>query len=206
MKKLVLLLTLLTAVGFAQAQVKFGIKGGASAYKLAFDDIDNTFSSLTEGGRNTGWHAGFQLQFKMPVIGIYVQPEAYYNSVKGELDFNGNISEVDTKRIDVPVMFGWRLGLFDLIAIRPHIGPVLRIKLEDGYDEFEDLIGGEVDTNGGTLGYQAGLGLDLLKFTFDARYEGALSKEAESITGALGNTNDFDPRSNQWIFSLGYWF
>ena len=56
-----------------------------------------------------------------------------------------------------------------------------------------------------TWGFQAGLGVDVSKFSLDVRYEGSLSKLGESFSVG-GNDFALDARPTQWIISLGFWF
>jgi hypothetical protein len=58
-----------------------------------------------------------------------------------------------------------------------------------------------------TVGYQAGIGLDLLKtLTFDIRYEGSLKKYQNQIQNLAGTSVNLDDRANAFIFSLGLFF
>ncbi|MBK8342050.1 MAG: hypothetical protein IPL12_01250 [Bacteroidetes bacterium] len=54
-----------------------------------------------------------------------------------------------------------------------------------------------------TLGYQAGFGFDVNKLTFDARYEGNLSKFKEYIETDNGVIT-VDARKNIFQFTVGY--
>jgi hypothetical protein len=59
--------------------------------------------------------------------------------------------------------------------------------------------------NKATIGYQAGIGLDVGKMALDVRYEGNLSKFGTGID--TGNTTtSFDTRLNQIIVSIGFFF
>jgi hypothetical protein len=58
-----------------------------------------------------------------------------------------------------------------------------------------------------TIGYQAGLGFDLLKIlTFDLRYEGSLKKYQNQIQNLAGTSVNLDDRPNAFLFSLGVMF
>ena len=58
-----------------------------------------------------------------------------------------------------------------------------------------------------TIGYQAGLGFDLLNFlTFDLRYEGSLKKYQNQIQNLAGNKYNLDDRPNAFLFSVGLIF
>ncbi len=58
-----------------------------------------------------------------------------------------------------------------------------------------------------TIGYQAGVGIDILKtLTFDVRYEGSLKKYQNQIENLTGTKFNLDDRPNAFLFSLGLFF
>ena len=57
------------------------------------------------------------------------------------------------------------------------------------------------------VGYQAGLGFDLLNFlTFDLRYEGSLKKYQNQIENLAKTKVNLDDRANAFLFSIGIMF
>ena len=57
-----------------------------------------------------------------------------------------------------------------------------------------------------TFGYQAGIGVDLLKMiTLDVRYEGSLNRFGDEISTG-GQTFNLDSRANAFLFSVGLKF
>jgi opacity protein-like surface antigen len=60
---------------------------------------------------------------------------------------------------------------------------------------------------GASWGYQAGLGIDLLKkLTFDARYEGSLSDFSNDITLPDGTALTPTTKTSAFLLSLGFMF
>ena len=58
-----------------------------------------------------------------------------------------------------------------------------------------------------TIGYQAGLGADVLEtLTIDLRYEGSFKKYQNQIEGTLGTPVNLDDRANAFLISLGLMF
>ena len=81
---------------------------------------------------------------------------------------------------------------------------VASVLLKDKSDLFDE-IGYKQKYNNITLGYQAGIGLEISKLTFDLKYEGNLSRLGTGIK--IGNeTYSFDNRMKQWILSVGLYF
>ena len=58
-----------------------------------------------------------------------------------------------------------------------------------------------------TFGYQAGLGVDILKrLTIDLRYEGSLQKYQTTIQSLTGDKFNLDDRPNAFLLSVGIMF
>lgn len=220
---------LLLTIGFslllfasAQAQLKWGIKGGVSTSNLDIELDQSAINNLENisTGSLSGFHVGVAAQVKIPIIGIYVQPELLYSQIGGEVaitsttdTFNG-LMDVSTHRLDIPVLIGWRVGLGPL-GIRPMLGPVGSITLNNGLDDLTSKINDIADDNSNleaeakamTWGYQAGVGLDIWKLSADLKYEGSFSGMSKDlINSAAGSEVNFDSRATQWILSLGFWF
>jgi hypothetical protein len=102
-------------------------------------------------------------------------------------------------RIDIPVMVGIKLKILKLEA-----GPVASFIISNNSD-LKSITSYELQWNKATIGYQAGLGLDVGKIALDVKYEGNLSKLGTGID--IGNTTaSFDTRLNQLIVSIGFFF
>ena len=81
MKRIVLVILILACcLNATDAQVRFGIKGGMNFENFDFKDARN---ELTVGNA-IGWQAGALLQFKIPVVGLGLQPELLYTVKKGD--------------------------------------------------------------------------------------------------------------------------
>jgi Outer membrane protein beta-barrel domain len=214
MKKIFLLALIVSlTAGMASAQViKFGLKGGLNYSKLKFDDVSNVVSgaseySLMEDESFQSFHIGVMSRIK--VFNMYLQPELYFNTSGGKVlieDMSGTttlseVRQVKYNKIDVPVLIGMKFG-----PVRVNAGPVASIMLSES-NEIEDIIPEmESLSKSASFGYQAGVGIDFLKFlTLDYRYEGSLSKWGDKITVA-GSDYAFDSRGSMHMVSLGIFF
>ncbi|MEZ5069498.1 MAG: porin family protein [Bacteroidales bacterium] len=211
MKK-ILFVVLASCFVFQASQAQFfsyGIKAGVGFSSLKMDDITNISDGtdvydLVTGEGVTGYHVGLQTQVNLAMI--VIKPEVYFNAGGGTLDrvVQGGATEalnVKFSRIDIPLLVGVKFG-----PARINAGPVGSYVIS----EDSDLTSIEPDftlfTNSMTWGFQAGIGLDILKkVSLDARWEGSLSRLGENLT--IGS-NDFalDARPNQFLVSLGLWF
>lgn len=212
MKKLFLILAatfLLTGLSHAQL-FQFGIKGGVGFSQVDINSITDINDGsdvydLITGDGVTGYHIG--LQTRVNVLMLFAQPELYFNAGGGTVEkvVDGGASEIldiSFSRIDIPVLFGFKLG-----PLRLGAGPVASIAVS----EVSDLTTLDPDfalyDETFNWGWQGGLGVDLLGFSLDVRYEGPLSdlSGAMELTGVTSPVT-MDPRPQQWIISLGYWF
>ena len=210
MKKVFLLLIVISLFATANAQIKFGVKGGISSSTIKMDDIVTVVQGFEEysleGLKNTyvGFHAGFMT--RVTFFGVFIQPELYFSSTGGEVEVTyilPNVTSIKTmefKKLDIPVLVGIKFG-----PARINAGPVASIIIDSKADLIETA-GYEEKFKGASFGYQAGVGLDLLKtISLDIRYEGNLSKLGDGVNIG-GNDFEFDSRNPQFIFSLGIFF
>lgn len=171
-KYLFSLALLLVFCASAMAQFTLGIKGGINVSKLNTDNY--TQSNVT------GYLVG---AFARVGKGLYVQPEIYLGSKGGQFNYDSNGSTVggDAKvrftTLDVPVLIGQSFGASGF-NIRAMVGPVYSYVLDRNASYSDNLSSAYRDLgdyNHSTLGYQAGLGVDLGNIALDARYEGGLT-------------------------------
>ncbi len=214
MKKyiIVLILAMGMAGNISAQSLSFGIKGGLNYSKLKFDEISNittgtTSYNLMQDESFQGFHIGVMGRLK--VFNLFVQPELLFNTSGGkvlveEIKAGGNIStvkQVKYNKLDLPVMVGMKFG-----PARINVGPVASVVLSSNSEIDEIVTGLETESKGATFGFQAGVGLDILKkLTFDLRYEGGLSKLGDKLTVG-GNDYAFDSRDSKFLVSVGFFF
>lgn len=193
MKKLILSLALLAMAltGYSQG-FSFGPKIGLSQTKLDLksDDFKN-------GDSKFGYHVG--VFARIGLGGLYLQPEVLYTQTQGQFSFDEGVGaikeyEADFNRVDIPVMLGFKM--FNLLRVQA--GPIASINVNSELKEAGETVR-DVDYKNATLGYQAGLGVDIGNLIIDAKYESSLDK----VTGNVGNFST-DQRMNQWILSVGF--
>ncbi len=206
-KKFMALLLFVGATQFMQAQVQFGIKGGINYNSDSFSDVKNDVLSGAES--KTGFHAGIFLRGKIPIIGLYIQPELVYTQLNSDVTFKPTAlsSSIKTsysfRKIDVPVLIGKKLGIARVFA-----GPTFQYIIEGDFDAKEIK---DVEADGFSVGLQLGAGIDLGKFGLDVRWERAFSDtESEFLNKTEANPKEtkvqFDTRVNQIIVGISYRF
>ncbi|MDO6743864.1 outer membrane beta-barrel protein [Tenacibaculum soleae] len=213
MKKIILLtLLFIGGVQLSQSQIQFGIKGGVNYNSKS---ITNVSSDIFSGAKSkTGFHAGIWTRIKIPVIGLYIQPELVYTQLNNDVTYKTQTSGIggivvknvvtsyEFRKIDVPVLLGkkvFRMG-------RIFAGPTFQYVI-DGDFSISDLK--DVKSDGFTLGMQLGFGIDIGKIGIDARWERAFSDTESNFTRdvlGVSNKTTFDTRVNQIIIGLSYRF
>lgn len=194
MKKLLFTIAMMsmTLAAFSQ-DFSIGPKVGISQSKL-----DLSKENFESGDARFGYHVG--LFGRVGFGGFFVQPEILYTQTKAQFSFDemgsSSSSEYESSfnRLDVPIMVGFKL--FNLLRLQA--GPIASF---DVNSELKDA-GNDVsnaDFKKSTIGYQAGLGLDIGNLIIDAKYESSLG----NISDNVGNF-ETDHRLNQWILSLGF--
>jgi hypothetical protein len=203
----VLLMSLLTS-SMLFSQVRFGIRGGINSSKMNSSTEVNTgdYKIKCPNFSVIGYHVGLISQVNL--FSFFIQPELLYSHIHNDLnvyDLNSaNPNEATAvnqtlNRIDIPVMVGFKLKILKLEA-----GPVASFVISNNSD-LKTITQYDMQWNKATIGYQAGIGLDVGKMALDVKYEGNLSKLGTGIK--TGNTTtSFDTRLNQFIVSLGFFF
>lgn len=196
MKKLVfVLLFVLCSLAVHAQNSGFGLKAGLSSTQLDFENKE-----VVPSNAQTGYHLG--VFARIGGAGFFVQPELLFTQTSGSFRFEGIYTptqwpieyEAKFNRLDVPVMAGLRV----LKVVRLMAGPVASFNINSSLKDASNTVKA-VDFKKATLGYQAGVGVDLGNLSIEGKYEGGLSNFTESI-----GTYTADNRLNQWVLSLGF--
>lgn len=202
MKKLVVLLAVLVCYSTVHAQLfDFGLRGGISSTNVKVEDTD-TWKEVDRESE-FGYHVGIFARVNPPLIPLYVQPEVLFSKTGGTVTLENATEgernlEYNFNRVDVPVLVGLKFGLFRINA-GPTFNIITNAERKVGPGDFEDI---KDDYKNATVGYQAGVGVDLGPLLVDLKYEGSLSKYGENVT-IVGQPFETDQRNRQLILSLG---
>ncbi|MBO3698671.1 porin family protein [Roseivirga sp. E12] len=195
MKKLIIASMLMFTVLGANAQkINFGPRVALTSTTIDFKDPVTNF---TEGDAQVGYQFGVFLRAKL--LGLYIQPELLFSKTSSVLDVlggGGGSVDFDFNKIDVPVMVGYKLG-----PIRLQVGPSFSFLTSAESTDAGGLVEDVKDNyNSATVGYQAGIGLDILKFVIDVKYEGNLTAFADALPAGVNS----DQRQNQVVVAVGF--
>ncbi|PRY88899.1 porin family protein [Mongoliibacter ruber] len=192
MKQAVLVfITILLSHAISAQEFSIGPKVGVSQANISVNG--DAFSS---GDSFTGYHLG--LFVRMGGSSIFVQPEFLFTNTGGTIVETSNTSvrtiNANFNRFDIPLMMGFKLANFFRVQAGPIASVLLDYTIEDGVQNALD-----VDYSNSTIGYQAGVGLDVGNLILDFKYENSLGKISRSVAGF-----ETDQRQNQLIISAGF--
>ncbi len=202
MKKLILVISIITTVAVSQAQTipmalqvakmlptfQFGVKTGTNLTRLS---TSGTLNSDNQAGYLGGFWA------RIGGSGIQLQPEIYITGKNVTLkDASGQDNTVKFTSIDVPILAGKSFGA---LGFGGHIntGPVISFvvnknqSLSTAYDHITHF-----EYKDQALAWQIGGGIDVQKLTVDLRYEIGLN--------SLSKDGYPDTKISMFNLSFGY--
>jgi hypothetical protein len=207
-KLLVVLLAAFIAIPAFPQFLKLGIKAGVSSNTISMNKVQlsgavpYTIDALSNA--SYGFHGGLFLRLK--ISALFIQPEVLFSTSQNKYNVTnvnaGTTTEVlqQLNNLSIPVMVGLKFG-----PVRINAGPAGTIAIGSpkaliNDPNYKDLY------NKMSIGYQAGLGIDILKkLTIDMRYEGSLQKYQNQIQNA-GVKIPLDNRPNAFLMSVGLMF
>ena len=201
MKKFFTLVVLLaTMTVAAQAQVKFGVKGGLNltSMKLSKDVVDKS--------NQAGFFIGPTVKFTLPVVGLGIDAAALYDQRSAKVADE----TLKQQSIQIPVNLRYGFGLGSTASIYIFAGPQFGFAIGDKSKNIVDnaLEWRLKDSN---LSANVGLGLMLLDhLQISANYNIALGTTGEvDVNNALSTTWDTaigKAKANAWQLSVAYFF
>lgn len=191
----------------ADAQVKFGVKGGWNLSSLKLND-----DMFTSDNKN-GFFIGPMMKVSLPLTGLGFDIAALYDQREAKMRYaddvvGGDLSRRTTikqKTIDVPVNLRYSIGLASMANVYFFGGPQWSINVGDENFKWDSVSSYTLKKN--TLSFNIGAGLTFLQhiqasvnYNIEANKSGKMEIE---------RTNDGDwvkGRNHTWQVSLGYWF
>ena len=202
MKKIFTLVVLLAAMTFtAQAQVKFGLKGGLNLTNMRFD------KDVVSKSNQAGFFIGPTVKFTLPVVGLGIDAAALYDQRKSEV----NDLDVKQKSIQIPINVRYDFGLGSIAGIYFFAGPQFGFNVGD---KVTNIISNVVDwrLKDSNLSANVGLGLMLLNhLQISANYNIAFGTTGEfnvltDVASRTWDTVTGKTKANAWQLSLAYYF
>lgn len=203
MKKFFTLVVLLATITVAQAQVKFGVKGGLNLTNMKFDN------SVVDKSNQTGFFIGPTLDFTLPVVGLGIDASALYDQRSAKIE--GSEDKLKQQSIQIPINLRYGFGLGNTASLYIFAGPQFGFNIGDKSANIVDnaLEWRLKDSN---LSANVGVGLMLLNhLQVSANYNIALGTTGEtnvlsSTTSTVANLVTGKTKANAWQLSVAYFF
>ena len=201
MQKILTLVVLLATITVAaQAQVKFGVKGGLNITSMKLD------KSVADKSNQAGFFIGPTVKFTLPVVGLGIDAAALYDQRSAKvLD-----ETLKQQSIQIPINLRYGIGLGSTASFYIFAGPQFGFAIGDKVTELaNDAADWRLkDSN---LSANVGLGLMLLNhLQISANYNIALGTTGEvDVNNAINtawNTAIGKAKANAWQLSVAYFF
>ena len=201
--------SMLFAASSAQAQVKFGLKGGLNVTNMSLN------SEVFDADNQTGFFIGPTVKFTLPIVGLGIDASALYDQrdakVKVE-DEDGSVeSKIKNQSINIPINLRYGVGLGSTASLFLFAGPQFGFNVGDKNQSlFEDAAQWRLKSS--TFSVNVGLGAMLLShLQISANYNIACGKTGETtVSDVAGETVQqmFKKRgrANAWQIGLAYYF
>lgn len=206
-EKLFTLIVLVAATYFAvpaNAQLKFGIKGGLNITDMSLSN------DVFETSNRTGFFIGPTIKFTLPIVGLGIDASALYDQREGEVnveaDDNTLVStRLKQKSINIPINLRYDIGLGSLAAVYLAAGPQFGFNVGDKNQSlYKDVVEWRLNTSNFSVNVGAGVML-LGHLQVGANYNIVCGKTGE-ITVLDGAESVLRGRSNTWQISAAYYF
>lgn len=201
--------TMLFSTSSAQAQVKFGLKGGLNVTNMSLN------SEVFDADNQTGFFIGPTVKFTLPIVGLGIDASALYDQRDAKITVEDNGASVESKiknqSINIPINLRYGVGLGSTASVYLFAGPQFGFNVGDKNQSlFKEM--GEWRLKSSTFSVNVGLGAMLLShLQISANYNIACGKTGETtVSSALGELAQSAAkkrgRANAWQIGLAYYF
>lgn len=211
MKKVLSIVFLVAAMLFAanaNAQIKFGLKGGLNVTSMSFCE------EVFDASNKTGFFVGPMVKVTVPIVGLSFDAAALYDQKEADVKYTGTEGElgkvnVKQQSINIPVNVRYGFGLSSLANIFLFAGPQWGINVGDKNFKWNESSSYSLKKSNFSVNVGAGVTL-LNHLQVSANYNIACGKSADaSLSKALdaaANAGKDKSHNNSWQIALGYWF
>ena len=211
MKKILSLVFLVAAMMFAtsaNAQVKFGLKGGLNVTSMSFSE------DVFDASNKTGFFVGPMVKVTVPIVGLSFDAAALYDQKEADVKYTGTDGElgkttVRQKSINIPVNVRYGISFSSKANAFKYAVPQMEINVGDKNYKWNETSSYSLKKSNFSVNVGAGVTL-LSHLQISANYNIACGKSADAslvkAAEALTNAGKDKSRNNSWQIALGYWF
>lgn len=200
MKKIFVILIVLFALNANAQTFQLGIKAGLTNTQIIGADFKSFEIPSSSNGILIGAFS------RIGFAGMFVQPELCFRNLNFTVNSSGTTSpsSAATKLnyIDVPVLFGKKvLGVINVCA-----GPNFQFLVNQDLTATNASNLATGNYNDFVVGAQVGVGFDVWKLCFDARYDFSINSIGNAASAVNRQNVDFSSRASMLQFTVGYKF
>lgn len=189
----------------ADAQVKFGLKGGLNVTDMHLS------SEVFDKSNQAGWYIGPTVKIGLPVTGLGVDIAALYDYRSAKVtDPSNEKVKVKQQSINVPINLRYGVGLGSLASIVFHAGPQIGFNVGDKNFKWTDTSNYALKKS--NFSVNVGLGFSFAKhFEVTGNYNIACGKTADAtvlktVQDVAGTAVKSKSRNNSWQIGIAYYF
>lgn len=203
MKKILSLVFMVAAMMYAtsaNAQVKFGLKGGLNVTSMSFSE------DIFDASNKTGFFVGPMVKVTVPIVGLSFDAAALYDQKEADVKYDDEFGKTNVKQqsINIPVNVRYGFGLSSLANVFLFAGPQWGFNVGDKNFDLEKV--GNYSLKKSNFSVNVGAGVTLLNhLQVSANYNIACGKSADASFSKVLESVD-KSRNNSWQIALGYWF
>lgn len=200
-------LALLTTVP-AQAQLKFGLKGGVNVTNMSFS------SDVFDASNRAGFFVGPTVKFTLPIVGLGIDASALYDQREGKvkLAYKDVESEntVKQQQVVVPINLRYGVGLGSMASVFFFAGPQFGFNVGDKTQSIYDQVA-DWRLKSSNFSVNVGAGFMLMShLQLSANYNIACGHtgdvELKSTAADALRQIKKGSRANAWQIGLAYYF
>lgn len=193
----------------AQAQLKFGLKGGLNVTNMSFS------SDVVSKDNQTGFFVGPTIKFSIPIAGLGIDAAAVYDQRDAKIGSDNNEKTTTSQRsINVPINLRYNIGLGSMAGVYLAAGPQFGFNVgKKNYDYESGNVNGSYKLKDSNFSINVGAGIMLVShLEIGFTYNIACGKTGEMTwSKAIGSAKDQvidgdDTRTNAWQISAAYYF
>ena len=207
MKKILSLVFMVAAMMYAtsaNAQIKFGLKGGLNVTSMSFSE------DVFDASNKTGFFVGPMVKVTVPIVGLSFDAAALYDQKEADVKYNiedeFGKANVKQQSINIPVNVRYGFGLSSLANVFLFAGPQWGFNVGNKNFDLDKV--GNYSLKKSNFSVNVGLGVTLMShLQLSANYNIACGKTADvtwkETSDKIVNGNS---KNNSWQIALGYWF
>ena len=200
-------IVMLLAATNAQAQIKFGLKGGLNVTDMSLS------KKVFDADNQAGFFIGPTVKFSLSLIGLGIDASALYDQrqakVKGEVGYEQiSIEErsLDSKYINIPINLRYGIGLGSIASLNFFAGPQFGFNVGKKHQELVDDATWNLKSSAFSVNVGAGVTI-ASHFELSANYNIACGRTGDvTFEDTVNKVFKKHGRANAWQIGLAYYF